>query len=146
MEFCRKDQAFTRYLACFNNNGPQTDFSCLWHYSFFYAYSAIVDSFLIVSFFWEILHSAALSLTKKLSLCLIKPMFWSRWLLFWVWWTIFGGVACRFFMHTAMLHLVWSSFRWGSLVMMGCYNGSRTRGAKKVENHCSMQICSSKNI
>jgi len=31
-------------------------------------------------------------------------------------------------MDTAVLHLVWSSFRWGSLVTVGCYNGSRTRG------------------
>jgi len=23
----------------------------------------------------------------------------------------------------------------------GCYNVSRSRGTKKVENHCSMQIC-----
>jgi len=28
----------------------------------------------------------------------------------------FGGVASRFVMYTAVLHLVWSSFRWGSLV------------------------------
>jgi len=25
----------------------------------------------------------------------------------------FGGVASRFVMHTAVLHLVWSSFSWG---------------------------------
>jgi len=54
-------------------------------YSLFYAYSAIVDSFVIVSFFWETLHSAVLSLTNKISLCFFKPMFWSRCLLFWVW-------------------------------------------------------------
>jgi len=35
--------------------------------SFFYAYSAIVDSFI---FYRETLHSAALTLTNKLSLCL----------------------------------------------------------------------------
>ena len=34
-------------------------------------------------------------------------MFWSRWLLFWVWWTIFGGVASRLFMHTAVLCYIW---------------------------------------
>jgi len=50
-------------------------------------------------------------------------------------------VTSRFFMHTAELHFVWSSFRWGSLVIVGCYNGSRTGGTKKVENHCSTQIC-----
>jgi len=43
--------------------------------SFFYAYSAIVDSFM---FSYETLHSATLSLTNKLGLCLFKPMFWSR--------------------------------------------------------------------
>jgi len=53
--------------------------------SFFCAYCAIVDSFVIASFFWETLHSAVVSLTNKLSLCLFKPMFWLRWLLFWVW-------------------------------------------------------------
>jgi len=30
-------------------------------------------------------------------------------------WTIFGGVASRFFMYTAVVHLHYSSFRWGSL-------------------------------
>jgi len=53
--------------------------------SFFYAYSAIVDSFVIVSFFLEkhyISYSVVLSLTNMLRLFLIMPMFWSRWLLF----------------------------------------------------------------
>jgi len=51
-------------------------------HSFFYAYSAIADGFVIVSFFLKTLHSAILLLTYKLSLCLFKPMFWSGWLLF----------------------------------------------------------------
>ena len=53
--------------------------------SLFYAYSDIVDSFTIVSFFLEkhsITQSAVLSLTNMLCLCQIIPMFWSRWLLF----------------------------------------------------------------
>jgi len=29
----------------------------------------------------------------------------------------------------------------GVVGIVGCYNGSRTRGTKKIENHCSMQIC-----
>ena len=52
----------------------------------FHAYSAIIDSFVIVSFFsWETLYSAVLSFTNMLRLCQTVPMFWSRWLLFWVW-------------------------------------------------------------
>jgi len=51
-----------------------------------HAYSAIVDSFVIGSFFsWETLYSAVLSFTNILRLCQIIPMVWSRWLLFWVW-------------------------------------------------------------
>jgi len=35
----------------------------------------------------------------------------------------------------------------GVVGTVGCYNGSRTRGTKMVENHCSMQIyCFKKNI
>jgi len=52
--------------------------------SFFHAYSAIVDSFVIVSFFLRNIHFAVLSLTNKLSLCNIMPMFSSRCLVFWV--------------------------------------------------------------
>jgi len=47
-----------------------------------------VDSFVVglfSFFYWETLHSAVLSLTNKLSLCSIMLMFWSNWLLFWVW-------------------------------------------------------------
>jgi len=29
----------------------------------------------------------------------------------------------------------------GVVGIVGCYNGLRIRGTKKVENHCSMQIC-----
>jgi len=32
MALCRKHQSLTRFLASFKNNGPQIDFSCLWHY------------------------------------------------------------------------------------------------------------------
>jgi len=35
-------------------------------------------------------------------------------------------------MHTVVLHLVWWSFRWGSLVIVGCCNGSRTCGTKRL--------------
>jgi len=34
-------------------------------------------------------------------------------------WTILGGVASRCFMHTVVLHLVYSSYRWGSLGYSG---------------------------
>ena len=37
--------------------------------SFFYAYSAIVDNFVIVSFSWKTLYSVVLSLTNMLRLC-----------------------------------------------------------------------------
>jgi len=40
-------------------------------------------------------------------------------------WTIFGGVASRHFMYTAILHLLYSGFGWGCLVTVGCYNGPR---------------------
>ena len=52
--------------------------------SFCYAYSAIVDSFVIVSFFLERLYSILRSIivTNMLHLCQIMPMFWPRWLLF----------------------------------------------------------------
>ena len=36
-------------------------------------------------------------------------------------------------MHTAVLHLVRSSFRWGALFIVGCYNGSRTCGTKRLK-------------
>jgi len=52
---------------------------------FFYAYSTIVDRFVIASFFLEehyIPHSAVLSLTNMLRLCQIMPMFYARRLLF----------------------------------------------------------------
>ena len=42
-------------------------------------------------------------------------------------WTIFGGVAIRYFMYTAALHFLFSSFRWGRWVIVGCYSGSRYR-------------------
>jgi len=45
-------------------------------------YCPIVDGFVMVSFLLETLHSTILLLTNKLNLCLFKPMFWSRWLLF----------------------------------------------------------------
>ena len=49
-----------------------------------HAYSAIVDCFVIVSFFtWETLYSAVLSFNNMLRLCQIMPMFWSRCSLFW---------------------------------------------------------------
>ena len=45
----------------------------------YHAYSTVVDSFVIVSFFsWETLYSAVLSFTYTLCLCQIMPMFWSR--------------------------------------------------------------------
>jgi len=50
--------------------------------SIFFVYSAIVDGFVIVSFFLEALRFAIFLLANKLSLCLFRPMFWSRWLLF----------------------------------------------------------------
>jgi len=50
--------------------------------SFFYGYSAIVDSVVIVSFFLRNIHFAVLSLTNKLSLYNIMPMFSSRCLVF----------------------------------------------------------------
>jgi len=53
-------------------------------------------------------------------------------------WTIFGGTASRYFMYTAVLHLLNSSFRWGSLDYSGSYNASRYK--KKVENHWPRQI------
>jgi len=34
-------------------------------------------------------------------------------------WTIFGGVASWYFIYTTVLHLLYSSFRWGSLVYTG---------------------------
>jgi len=34
----------------------------------------------------------------------------------------------------------------GVVRIVGYYNGSWTRGTKKVENHCSMQICWLKKI
>jgi len=34
-------------------------------------------------------------------------------------WTIFGGVTSRFFMYTAVLHLLYSSFRCGSFGYSG---------------------------
>jgi len=37
-------------------------------------------------------------------------------------------------------------FQMGVVGIVGCYNGSRTRRTKKVENHCSMQICCFKKI
>jgi len=54
--------------------------------SFFYAYSAIMDSFVIVSFFEK--HYIPQYYRWLTSLCLFKPMFWSRWLLFWVWYNL----------------------------------------------------------
>jgi len=36
-------------------------------------------------------------------------------------------------MYTDFLHLLYSSFRWGSLVLVGYYNGSR---CKHIDNHC----------
>ena len=62
--------------------------------SSFYAYSAIVDSFVIAFFYVEkqslsmafpvLTDAAVLALTNKPILC-FKLMFWSRWLLFWLW-------------------------------------------------------------
>jgi len=34
---------------------------------------------------YSTLHSEVLALTNKLSLCLFKLTFWSRWLLSWAW-------------------------------------------------------------
>jgi len=51
----------------------------------FHACSAIVDIFVIVCFHVEKHCIPRYALTNKLSLCLFKLMFWSRWLLFWVW-------------------------------------------------------------
>ena len=48
-------------------------------------------------------------------------------------WTIFGGGASRFFMHAAVLHMVWSSFRRELLVVVDCYHWSRTRGKKRLK-------------
>jgi len=42
------------------------------------------------------------------------------------------GSPVDIFLCTAALHLLYSSFRWGRWVIVGCYNGRRT---KKVENH-----------
>jgi len=33
-------------------------------------------------------------------------------------------------MYTAALHLLYSSFRWGRWVIVGCYNGSRKKRLK----------------
>jgi len=46
MAMLRRDQSLPRAMACFENDGLQTGFSCLALDSFFYAYSAIVDSFI----------------------------------------------------------------------------------------------------
>jgi len=62
-----------------------------------------------------------------------------RWVVNRIW-----GVASRFFMHTAVLHWVWSSFRWGSLVIVGCYNGSRTRGSKRLKTTALCKYVASK--
>ena len=35
------------------------------------------------------------------------------------------GVSSRYFMYTAVLHLVYWSFGWGRWVIVGCYNWSR---------------------
>jgi len=40
-------------------------------------------------------------------------------------WTIFGGVASRYFTYTAVLHLLYSSFRWGSSGLAIYHDGSR---------------------
>jgi len=44
------------------------------------------------------------------------------------------GAAGRWLMYTAVLDLVYSSFRWCRWVIVGCHNWSRY---KKVDNHCS---------
>jgi len=51
-------------------------------------------------------------------------------------WTIFGGVGSSYFMYTAVLYLLHSSFRWGSLVYTRV--AILGRGTKKVENHSFM--------
>jgi len=47
-------------------------------------------------------------------------------------WIIFGEVTSRYFMYTAVLHSLYSSFCGGRWVIMDCYNGSLY---KKVEKH-----------
>ena len=54
-------------------------------------------------------------------------------------WTIFGGVANRYFMYTAVLHMLYSSFKGGRLVIVACYNES---GHKKVWKHCILALYS----
>jgi len=80
MALRRRDQSLTRFLACFKKRWLTNRlFIPTALYVIVSGYCAIVDSFVIVSFFsWETLHSAILSLTNKLNLCLFKPMFWSR--------------------------------------------------------------------
>jgi len=38
-----------------------------------------------------------------------------QWFSTWGLWTIFGRVTSRYFMYRAVLHLLYSSFRWGLL-------------------------------
>ena len=45
---------------------------------------------------------------------------------------VFGGVISTYFVYTAVLHLLYLSFRWSCWAKMGCCND---RGTKKVENH-----------
>ena len=55
--------------------------------SLFYFYSAIVNSFVIAIFFLDKHYILQYyRWLTSLSLCLFKPMFWSKWLLLWVWW------------------------------------------------------------
>jgi len=54
MELRPKDQSLTRFLACFKEAYKPTFHVCnAILESFFYGYRAIVDSFVIVSFFLE---------------------------------------------------------------------------------------------
>jgi len=61
-------------------------------------------------------------------------------------WAIFGEVASRFFYAHSCICITFSliEFQMGVIDIVSCYNDSRTRGARKVENHCSTQICSFK--
>ena len=59
------------YIPAFHSYNPILNSS-------FYAYSDIVDSFVIDYFYVEKHYIPQYALTNKLSLCLFKLIFWSR--------------------------------------------------------------------
>ena len=78
-------------------------------------------------FSWETLYSALLSLTYMLSLCQIMPMFWSRWLLFWVWSTVYLLVHMHttFFCYSAVAHILTPSVNLAFELKLGFNNKCR---------------------